>query len=40
MTDAIEVEVNLMASGTMKTDSGRDMNITQDKAQPSMSQTS
>jgi hypothetical protein len=40
MTDAIEVEVNLMASGKMKTNAGRDMNKTQDKAQPSTSQTS
>jgi hypothetical protein len=40
MTDAIEFEVNLMASGKMKTNSGRDINRTQDKAQPSTSQTS
>jgi hypothetical protein len=40
MTDAIEVEVNLMASGKIKSNSGRDMNKTQDKAQPSTSQTS
>ena len=40
MTDAIEVEVNLMDSGKMKTNFGRDTNKTQDKAQPSTSQTS
>jgi hypothetical protein len=40
MIDAIEVEVNLMASGKIKSNSGRDMNRTQDKAQPSTSQTS
>jgi hypothetical protein len=39
-TDAIEVEVNLMASGKMKTNAGRDTNRAQDKAQPSTSQTS
>jgi tRNA C32,U32 (ribose-2'-O)-methylase TrmJ len=38
--DSIEVEVNLMASGKMKTNVGRDTNIAQDKAQPSTSQTS
>jgi hypothetical protein len=40
MTDAIEVEVNLMASGKIKSNSDRDMNKAQDKAQPSTSQTS
>jgi len=40
MTDAIEVEVNLMASGKMKTNSGRDINKTKEKEQPSTSQTS
>jgi hypothetical protein len=40
MNDAIEVEVNLMASGKIKSDSDRDMNKAQDKAQPSTSQTS
>jgi hypothetical protein len=40
MIDAIEVEVNLMASGKIKANSGRDMNKAQDKAQPSTSQTS
>jgi hypothetical protein len=40
MIDAIEVEVNLMASGKMKSKSVRDMNKAQDKAQPSTSQTS
>jgi hypothetical protein len=39
MTDAIEVEVNLMASGKMKANSGRNINRTQDKAQTSTSQT-
>ena len=39
MTDAIEVEVNLMASRKIKDNFGRDMNKTQDKAQPSTSQT-
>jgi hypothetical protein len=40
MTDAIEVEVNLMASGKMKANSDRNMGKTQDKAQTSTSQTS
>jgi hypothetical protein len=40
MNDAIEVEVNLMASGKIKSNSDRDMNKVQDKAQPSTSQTS
>jgi hypothetical protein len=40
MIDAIEVEVNLMDSGKIKANSGRDMNITQDKSQPLTSQTS
>jgi hypothetical protein len=40
MTDSIEVEVNLMSSGKMKSNSGRDMKKTQDKAQTSTSQTS
>jgi hypothetical protein len=40
MTDAIEVEVNLMDSRRIKDDSSGDMNKTQDKAQPSTSQTS
>jgi hypothetical protein len=40
MTDAIEVEVNLMASGKMKANPGRNMGKTQDKAQTSTSQTS
>ena len=31
MSDAIEVEVNLMASGKIKADSNRDMNRAQDK---------
>jgi hypothetical protein len=35
MNDAIEVEVNLMASGNIKAESDRDMNTTQDKAKPS-----
>ena len=40
MTDAIEVEVNLMASGKMKANSDRNMGKTQDKAQTFTSQTS
>jgi hypothetical protein len=40
MSDAIEVEVNLMASGKIKYNSDRDMNKVQDKAQPSTSQSS
>jgi hypothetical protein len=40
MTDAIEFKVNLMASGKIKANSGRDMKKAQDKAQPSTSQTS
>jgi hypothetical protein len=40
MIDAIEVKVNLMASGKMKTNSGKDTDRTRDKAQPSTSQTS
>jgi hypothetical protein len=40
MNDAIEVEVNLIASGKIKSNSDRDMNKVQDKAQPSTSQTS
>jgi hypothetical protein len=40
MTDAIEVEANLMASGKRKNNSSRDINITQEKAHPSTSQTS
>jgi hypothetical protein len=40
MSDAIEVEVNLMASGNIKYNSDRDMNKVQDKAQPSTSQSS
>jgi hypothetical protein len=40
MTDAIKVEVNLMDSGKIKTNYGRDTNITQEKAQPSTTQTS
>jgi hypothetical protein len=40
MSDAIEVEVNLMASGKIKSNSDRDMNKVQDKAQPSTSQSS
>jgi hypothetical protein len=40
MVDAIEFKVNLMASGKIKAKSGRDMNKTQEKAQPSTSQTS
>jgi hypothetical protein len=37
MSDAIEVEVNLMALGKIKCNSNRDMNKDQDKAQPSTS---
>ena len=40
MIDAIEVEVNLMASWKMKANVGRDTNKAQYKAQPSTSQTS
>jgi hypothetical protein len=40
MSDAIEVEVNLVSSGKIKYNSDRDMNKVQDKAQPSISQTS
>jgi hypothetical protein len=40
MNDSIEVEVNLMASGKIKSNSDRDMNKVQDKAQPSTSQSS
>jgi hypothetical protein len=40
MSDAIEVEVNLMASGNFKYNSGKDMNKVQDKAHPSTSQSS
>jgi hypothetical protein len=40
MNDAIEVEVNLMDSGMMKDNVGRDKNKAQDKAQLSTSQTS
>ena len=40
MIDAIEVEVNLMASGKMKANSDRNMGKTQDKEQTSTSQTS
>jgi hypothetical protein len=38
--DAIEVELNLMASGKMKTNVGREKNRAQDKAHPLTSQTS
>jgi hypothetical protein len=37
MIDAIEVEVNLMSSGKIKSNSDRDMDKVQDKAQPSTS---
>lgn len=40
MSDATEVEVNLMASGKIKYNSDRDINKVQDKAQPSTSQSS
>jgi hypothetical protein len=40
MTDDIEVEVNLMALGKMKTSARKDMNRAQDKERPSTSQTS
>ena len=40
MSDAIEVEVNLMASGKIKYNSNRDMKKVQDKAQPSTSKSS
>jgi hypothetical protein len=40
MIDAIEFEVNLMASRKMKTNSGRDIKRTQDKSQSLTSQTS
>jgi hypothetical protein len=40
MIDVIEVEVNLMASGKMKANAGKDTKRAQDKAQPSTSQTS
>jgi hypothetical protein len=40
MSDAIEVEVNLMASGKIKGNFDRDMNKVQYKAQPSTSQSS
>jgi hypothetical protein len=39
MNIAIEVEVNLMASRNIKSNSDRDMKKVQDKAQPSTSQT-
>jgi hypothetical protein len=40
MSDAIEVELNLMASGNIKYNSDKDLNKVQDKAQPSTSQSS
>jgi hypothetical protein len=40
MNDAIEVEVNLMYSGKIKSNSIREMKNVQDKAQPSTSQSS
>jgi hypothetical protein len=40
MSEAIEVEVNLMASGNIKCNSNRDMNKVQDTTQPSTSQSS
>jgi hypothetical protein len=40
MSDAIEVEVNLMASGNIKYNYDRDMNKVQEKAQPSTSHSS
>jgi hypothetical protein len=40
MSDAIEVEVNLMASGKIKYNSDRDINKVQYKEQPSTSQSS
>jgi hypothetical protein len=40
ITNSIEVEVNLLASGKMKANSDRNMGKTQDKAQASTSQTS
>jgi hypothetical protein len=40
IADAIEFKVNLMASGKIKDNSGKDMDKTQEKAQPSTSQTS
>jgi hypothetical protein len=40
MSDAIEFEVNLMASIKIKCNSDRDINKVQDKAQPSTSQSS
>jgi len=40
MSDAIEVEVNLMALGKIKYNYDRDINKVQDEAQPSTSQSS
>jgi hypothetical protein len=40
MNDSIEVEVNTMASGKIKSNSDRDMNKVQYKSHPSTSQTS
>jgi hypothetical protein len=40
MSDAIEVEVNLITSGKIKYNFDRDINKVQDKAHPSTSQSS